>query len=110
MTNQYPNDVKSLYNEEQNMTWIYPFVQNDCFIHFIQNNVECHRYFGQHSFWLYKNSDYSIMTNTNISDLIQGGGEPLDQLLYSIQSFNKNVNGSPQYIYKNRKRLENLIE
>ena len=50
------------------------------------------------------------MTNTDISDLIQGGGEPLDQLLYSIQSFNKNVNGSPQYIYKNRKRLENLIE
>ena len=110
VTDQERNAVKALYNEESNMPWIYPFVQNDRFVHFIQNTVERHRAFGQRSFWLSKNSDYSTMTETDIADLIKGGGEPLKQLLSSMQSFNANVNGSPQYLYKKRKLLENLIE
>ncbi len=77
--------------------WIYPFVQNDRFIHWMQNTTERHRAHGQRSFWINKNKDYSTMTTAEIENVIQGGGDDLKQLLASMQSFNANINGSPQY-------------
>ena len=105
MTNKERTSVKSLYNDESNMRWIHPFVQNDRFVHFIQITVERHRDFGQHHFWISKNSDYFTLTETYIADMIKGRREPLKQLLSSMRSFNAKVNGYPQYIYKKRKLL-----
>ena len=50
MNNQEWTDVKALYNNKSNRCWIYHFVQNDSFVHFIQNTVERHRAFKQRIF------------------------------------------------------------
>ena len=64
MTNKERNAMKYLYKDESNMSWIYPFVQNDSFLHFIKNAVERHRDVGKHSFWISNNSDcYTITKN-----------------------------------------------
>ena len=50
--------ANSLWNKGEN-EFVYPFVQSDRFLHWIQNTCECHCAIGQRSFWLSKNSDYS---------------------------------------------------
>ena len=77
ITNQKQTSVKSLYIHESNMRWIYTFFQTDRFLYFILNTVERHIAFGQRSFWISNNSDYSTMTKNDVDDFIKGGGEPL---------------------------------
>lgn len=50
------------------------------------------------------------MSPSDISSVISTGGEELQKLLGLMHSYNANVNGSPQYLFKKRKLLENLIE
>ena len=95
---------------EGDCEWLFPFVQNDRFVHWMENTTRRHRAHGQRSVWLNKNSDFSTMSPSDISSVISTGGEELQKLLGSMQSFNANVNGSPQYLFKKRKLLENLIE
>lgn len=102
--------VNALYPDENSILFLYPFVVNDRFVHFQQNTVERHRAFNQRSFWLSRHTEYSTMNDNEIGIVINSGGERLQQLLGSMQSFNANINGSPQYLYKKRQMLENLIE
>jgi len=50
------------------------------------------------------------MNDDEIRNVINSGGDRLQQLLGSMQSFNANIKGSPQYLYKKRKMLETFIE
>ena len=99
LTDDEKSIVDDLYHEGTS-PWIYPFVKNDRFIHWMQNATECHRAYGQRSFWITKNAEYSTMTTDEVENIIRGGGDDLKQLLASMQSFNANINGSPQYLYK----------
>ena len=101
--------VQKLYNEGT-CPWKFPFVENDRFLHWMQNTTERHRSHGQRSFWLNKNSQFATMSPEEIDAIIRGGGNELKEILSSMQSFNANINGSPQYLYKKRKLLESLIE
>ena len=44
MSNKQWTALEALYNNESNMRWIYTFIQNDHFVHFIQNTVELQKY------------------------------------------------------------------
>ena len=89
--------------------WIYLFLKNQCFLHFIQNTVECQRLFSQRSVWLKKHPKFLNLSEDKISTLIIDGGTDLKELLSSIQCFNANINGSNQYLYK-KKLLDKLKE
>ena len=102
-------NVNKLYKTNE-PEFIYPFVKHERFIHFLQNTVERHRAFSQRGFWLNRNSEFANMDENEMKTVISQGGEDLRKLLGSMQSYNANINGSPQYLYQKRKLLENLIE
>ena len=102
-------NVESLHSGDD-PDFIYPFVNHKRFVHFLQNTVERHRAFSQRGFWLQKHSEFGTMDASDMSVVINQGGEQLRKLLSSMQAYNANINGSPQYLYRKRKLLEQLIE
>ena len=68
------------------LMWLYPFVENKCFVHFLQNTVERNRAFGQRGFRLQKHPEYSSLSGQEVGNIICSGGAPLRQLLSSMQS------------------------
>ena len=75
LTEDQKKIANSLWNEGEN-EFVYPFVQSDRFLHWIQNTCERHRAMGQRSFWLSKNSDYS-----NLYYSLQMFGRLLDYVM-----------------------------
>ena len=109
-TNQQ-NRLPHVYNERDNPSpWIYPFVQHERFVHWIQNLVERHRASGQRSFWIGKNDRFANLSNENLLEIINERGVRYNELLGSMQSFNANINGCPQYLFQKRKLLEAMID
>ena len=90
--------------------WYYPFVSHERFPHWMQNLVERHRANGQRNFWLGRNDKFANLTNDELLEMINRRGESYHELLGSMQSFNANINGSPQYLFGKRKLLETLID
>ena len=103
--------LDNVYNPLEAPTeWLYPFVEHDRFIHWIQNMVERHRAQGQRNFWIGRNDKFSSLSNEELLAIINEQGEEYDTLLGSMQSYNGNINGSPQYLFKKRKLLEAMID
>ena len=98
-------NVQKLHREND-PEFIYPFVKHERFIHFLQNTNERHRAFSQRGFWLSKHSEFGSMDEIEMAAVINQGGEQLRKLLGSMQSYNANINGSPQYLYQKRKLLD----
>ena len=101
--------INSLFIEGSNQ-FSYPFVESDRFVYWMQNTIERHRAAGQRSFWISKHSDFASMTENELQKVIDDGGQEFRQLVSSMQSFNANIAGSNQYLYKKRKLLESLCE
>lgn len=90
--------------------WYYPFASHDRFIHFIQNMNERHMAQGQRSYYLSSNPKFSELTEEDLERIIDENGQELSDLIGSMQSFNANINGSPQYLFKKRLLLEAMID
>lgn len=109
LTEEQKVTAKSLWKEGDH-EFVYPFVESDRFIHWIQNTCERHRAIGQRSFWLNKNSDYANLSTEEMSTLIREGGEEYRNMLSSMQTYNSNISGSDQYLRQKRKLLDGLCE
>ena len=104
-------EINAIFDSSSNNSpFVYPFVQNNRFVRFIQNTVERHRANDQRTTWISSNSKFSSLSSDEIGDVINTGGEPLKGFLSSMQCYNANINGSPQYLFKKRKLLETLID
>ena len=104
-------EINAIFDSSSNNSpFVYPFVQNNRFVRFIQNTVERHRANDQRTTWISSNSKFSSLSSDEIGDVINTGGEPLKDFLSSMQCYNANINGSPQYLFKKRKLLETLID
>ena len=109
LTDDQKKIANSLWNEGEN-EFLYPFVESDRFLHWIQNTCERHRAIGQRSFWLSKNSDYSNLTEDEMHAVISEGGHDYHSMLSSMHTYNANISGSDQYLNQKRKLLEGLCE
>lgn len=103
LTNEQRSIVESLHTQNDPQ-FSYPFVQHTRFIHFLQNTVERHRAYSQRSYYLNQHPEFATLDENEISAIINRGGQELQSLLASMQVFNANINGSPQYL------LQCLIE
>ena len=78
--------INTFYNPDVEChEWMYPFLKNQRFVHFVQNMVERRRLFSQRSVWLKKQPKFSSLSEDD-------------------------VNGSNRYLYKKRNLLEKLNE
>ena len=88
--------------------WMYPFLKNQSFLHYIQNMVEYQRIFSQHSVWLKKHPKFLNLSEDKILTLIPDRGANLKELLSSMQCFNADINGSNRYLYQKKTLLDKL--
>ena len=105
------SSLDAIHNGSATMPrYFYPFVSHERFMHWMQNLCERHRAIRQRNFWLGKNEDFANLTNEDLLGIINDRGEEYNQLLGSMQSYNANINGSPQYLFQKRRLLESVID
>jgi len=90
--------------------WHYPFVEDDRFVHWAQNTIERHRAQQQRGVLLHQNEEFANCSNEEMEQMLNEGGPRFEALVSKMQAFNANLNGSPQYLYKQRKSLEGIME
>jgi hypothetical protein len=109
----YPDridEIDDIGNKNASTNWQYPFIRHERFVHFIQNKVERKRAYDQRSVWIQKHSKFSLMSEDELTSVLNAGGSELNELLGSMQSFNANLPGSNQYLFQKRILLEKLCE
>ena len=90
--------------------WHYPFAEDDRFVHWAQNTVERHRAQTQRGVLIHQNEELANCSTDEMQEILNEGGQRFESLLSKMQAFNANLNGSPQYLYKQRKSLEAIME
>ena len=85
-------ELDSIYDPNSSQArFIYPFVEDDRFVCWIQNFVERHCANGQRNFWIGQNSDFSGLSGSDLFAIIRERSVKYHQLLGSMQSFNANI-------------------
>ena len=96
----------ALRNEDGTLN--FPFAKHKRWMHWAQNMVERHRHIEQSRVCV--ETDYfKNMTNEQLEEIVKGNGQELRNMMQKMYTYAANVNGSPSYLYKERKRLEHLM-
>ena len=89
--------------------WFYPFANDYRWIHWAQNTIERHRFTEQNSVYLEKKPEYSNISEQDLLDIVNNGGEESKKLLSSMRAYSGNILGSNSYFLKRRTELEALM-
>ena len=110
MTDSNKHLLRYSFYDQMTDSYLYPFTKHDQWIHWVQNTAECHRLNGQHNVYLKKHPEDGNLTEEALRNILNEGGEVLQNILGCIQKFNANISKSNSYFYKRRKELEVLIQ
>ena len=90
--------------------WHYPFAEHPTWCHWAQNTAERHRVNTQKDVYLKKNPQDANLTAEELTEIINENGDRFKALLGRMNTYNRNINGSPAYLHQARKELEALME
>ena len=98
------------YCQLRNGKYEYRFASHPRWLHWVHNICERHRSITQRNVFLQKNKEDADLTEDQLREIIDEGGDRLQTLLGKMCRYNANVTGTPSWFYQRKMELEALIE
>ena len=101
--------LKYCYYDQNRGKYVYPFAEHERWCFWAQNTAERHRANTQKSVYLHQTDEHANLTEDELQEIVNEGGDRLKEILGRMNAYNANINGSNAYLYQRRKELEALM-